>query len=64
MLAELEAVALSGDIIIYYAIGLARKLQIPAAQQPRFGKSWLRCLQQQYGFRWRRAYGEASSVNL
>jgi len=64
MLAELEAVALSGDIIIYYAIGLARKLRIPAAQQPRFGKSWLRCLQQRYGFRWRRAYGEASSVNL
>ncbi|KAG3079156.1 hypothetical protein PI125_g20786 [Phytophthora idaei] len=64
MLAELQGIALSGDLIVYHAKKLGRKLGIQRAQQPRFGRSWLRCLQERYGFRWRHAFSEASSVDL
>ncbi|KAG2760559.1 hypothetical protein PC129_g23643 [Phytophthora cactorum] len=64
MLAELQGIALSGDLIVYHAKKPGRKLGIQRVQQPRFGRSWLRCLQERYGFWWRRAFGEASSVDL
>ncbi|KAE9008553.1 hypothetical protein PR003_g14498 [Phytophthora rubi] len=64
MLAELEGICLSGDMIIFYAQELAHKLRIPVEQQPRYGRSWLRRLQCRYGFRWRRSYDESSSTNL
>ena len=51
MLAELEGIALSGSIIAYYASTLAEKLRIPLSQRPKFGRSWLRCMQERYGFR-------------
>ncbi|KAE9084885.1 hypothetical protein PF010_g20660 [Phytophthora fragariae] len=64
MLAEAEGICLSGAMIVFYATVLAKKLGLPRHRQPRFGLSWLRCLQHRYGFRWRRAYGESSSVDL
>lgn len=64
MLAEAENVSLKGDMIVHHARRLEEKLSIPADAQPRFEPSWLRCLQQRYGFRWRRSYGESSSVDM
>ncbi|KAG3080424.1 hypothetical protein PI125_g20447 [Phytophthora idaei] len=64
MLAELEGICLSTCMIIFYATELAKKLRIPRHHQPRFGHSWLRCLQHWYDFRWRRAYGKSTSVDL
>lgn len=64
MLAELENTALTGAMIIHQAQELAKKMKLPAADWPRFGPSWLRRLQERYGFRWRRAFGESDSADM
>jgi hypothetical protein len=62
--AEWDGVCLNGAMIVLFANQVCEKLAIPHHMRPRIGLSWLRCLQQRYGFRWRRSYGEASTVNL
>jgi hypothetical protein len=64
MLAEAENVSITGAMIIHQAKELAAKMRISNDAKPRFGSSWLRCLQERYGFRWKRAFGESSSVDI
>jgi hypothetical protein len=64
MLAEAENVSITGAMIIHQAKELAAKMRICNDAKPRIGSSWLRCLQERYGFRWKRAFGESSSVDI
>eukprot|EP00644_Phytophthora_capsici_P009147 jgi/Phyca11/102011/e_gw1.6.1110.1 len=64
LLAEEEGVYLTGAMIIQHARELVLKLGIPPRQRPRLGPSWLRRLQERYGFHWRRSFGESGSVQL
>lgn len=56
--------SLTGRMIIAQVQKLARRLNTPSSLQPRFGNSWLRKLQDRYGIRWRRTYGESGVVDL
>ncbi|EEY63509.1 uncharacterized protein PITG_15859 [Phytophthora infestans T30-4] len=64
MLAEAEGVSVSGAWIIEHAKQLAIKLRLSPERCPRLGPSWLRCLQDSYGLKWRKAFGESDSVNI
>lgn len=64
MFAEVYNVSLTGAMITERAQELAAKLNLPRTHWPKFGPSWLRCLQERYGFSWRRAFGDSSSVDL
>jgi hypothetical protein len=62
--AEADGICINGAMIIFFATEVCGNLAIPRHLRPRIGPSWLRCLQERYGFRWRRAYGESSTVDL
>lgn len=57
LLAELENISISGAMICQQAKRLAVKMGLPSTSLPRFTPSWLRRLQERYGFHWRREHG-------
>lgn len=63
-LCELGQISLTGEMIMGHARQLAQLLCIPRGARPQFSRSWLQHLQSHYNISWKRAYGEAGSVDL